>query len=194
MAPGMSVLIRGVPAVGKSTLLLELARGDGRSRQCRQSLYVPMLESADQVGSRALRMGGLSGMRVSERAPDLARVVSCVANSDAKIVLLDDLEVTGRGTVSERACFDSFSRSVSERGAVAVVALSARSSDFGWLDHVVDVILDLQKIGSTSSGRGAWVQISCSSKNRFGRVGETAEFEMRGDGLAPIGVLASSLP
>ena len=62
VVPGSMVLLGGPPGIGKSTLMLQVAAGLGRSKG--KGLYISGEESLEQVKDRAHRLG--------LKAPDLS--------------------------------------------------------------------------------------------------------------------------
>jgi DNA repair protein RadA/Sms len=197
LVPGSVVLIAGPPGIGKSTLILQLLGAIGRSSAC---LLASGEESRAQVAGRAARLG-LGGDGV-EFAPgrELDAVLDAARAARPAVLAVDSIQTlrdpSGAqlpgGVTQVRMCTDALV-GLAKAGGIAVI-LTGHVTKVGdlagprALEHAVDVVLTFE--GDPRSG----LRVLTGGKNRFGAEGETAWFEMRADGLAPIDPTALLVP
>ena len=193
--PGSVVLLGGEPGIGKSTLLLQAARGIARSAG--EVLYVSGEESASQVRLRGERLGiaAASEEKLLVLAEtDVTRVLAeCEGRSEPPAVLVVDSVQAIRdpalssapGTVSSvRECALALQRWAKVR-TVPVLLIGHVTKDGSLagpksLEHLVDAVVTVE------GERGSSRRIVRATKNRFGPVEELALYEMTGAGLTEI--------
>ncbi len=191
LVPGSFVLIGGEPGVGKSTLLLEIAR-----RFPRAMYYFTGEESVQQVALRARRLGIDQNARGEQlyisRETDLESICTRISRERPALAVIDSIQTVYGATR------DSLPGSVAQLKEAAMLLLeTAKTSRVPLivtghitkdgaiagprlLEHMVDTVLYFE------SDRLNHYRMLRAIKNRFGPVGEAAFFEMGREGLAPL--------
>ncbi len=193
IVPGSAVLLSGDPGVGKSTLLLELARNISRTN--RKVLYISGEESEGQIKIRAERIG------VKEKDNlfifsngDLESVIRAIEKIKPSLLIIDSIQTISsedipgfagslpqiRHATSKIVSFAKRTNTpvfiighVTKEGEVAGPML---------LSHMVDCVLYLEN--STTSG--SLTRILRAFKNRFGDSSEVGIFTMEGTGIVEV--------
>lgn len=193
LVPGSVVLLAGQPGIGKSTVLLQLARLVSDSRPV---LYVSAEESAHQVGLRASRLGaqGKAGndnlqLASSTSADDIA---ATIATGKYSLVVVDSIQTVATGlvasapgTVSQITNSTNLLMQPAKQTDTALVIVGHVTKEGNIagpkvLEHVVDVVLQLE------GDRYGGFKILRAVKNRFGSTSEAGIFEMADTGLRPV--------
>jgi DNA repair protein RadA/Sms len=193
MVPDSFVLLGGDPGIGKSTLLLQMARGLHSEHADLRILYVSGEESVDQIRGRAHRMGVRGEGRVFlATETQLEQVFATVKELRPQVVIMDSLQTFSSGEL------DSAPGSVSQVREVAVrlMALAKSAGIAVWLvghvtkegsiagpkavEHMVDTVLYFE------AEAGATYRLLRTVKNRFGSTRELGVFEMDGEGLREV--------
>ena len=190
IVPGSVALLAGEPGVGKSTLLLQVARFIAESGLT--VAYVSGEESPHQIKLRSERLG-FAGDRVflaAETDVDLAldRLEECrpgLAIIDSIQTLYTQDAPSGPGSVAQvRECGLKLMRWAKLRNVPIFLAghMTKDGSLAGprVLEHMVDVVMYLegQEINS--------YRVLRSGKNRFGSTTEVGVFEMTPQGLVEV--------
>lgn len=186
-------LIGGDPGIGKSTLLLQMAKGILKNEPPPSILYVSGEESVDQIRSRALRLG-IRGEHKIYLASEtqLERVFGMIHELKPQVLIMDSLQ-----TFSSRS-LPSTPGSVGQLREVAsrLMVLAKSSNTAVWLvghvtkdgsiaglktvEHMVDTVLYFE-------GEGGQVhRLLRTVKNRFGNTFELGVFEMTSEGLREV--------
>jgi DNA repair protein RadA/Sms len=193
LVPDSLVLVGGDPGIGKSTLLLQMARGLREKQPELKLLYVSGEESVDQIRGRAHRLGveGKGQVFLSSEN-NLERVLATVKELKPDVLVMDSLQ-----TFSS-AALESAPGSVSQVREVALRLMTlAKSSGLAiWLvghvtkeggiagpkvvEHMVDTVLYFE------AEAGQTYRLLRAVKNRFGSSRELGVFEMEGDGLREV--------
>ncbi len=186
LVAGSVVLLAGQPGIGKSTLLLQLAHNIADKNEV---LYVSGEESANQVASRAERLGKTDSkmnLAVSSVANDIA---STIAQGDYQAVIVDSIQsvavnevASAAGNVSQitnSAQLLTAAAKSTNTTLILVGHVTKEGSIAGpkVLEHMVDVVLQLE------GDRYGGFKILRSTKNRYGSTNEAAIFEMTEKGL-----------
>lgn len=187
---GSVALLAGEPGVGKSTLLLQLARY--LSEGGRQVTYLSGEESPHQVKLRSERLG-FSGDGVflfTETDVDLA--LARLEESRPGFAIVDSIQTlytqdapSGPGSVAQvRECGLKLMRWAKHRNVPVYLAghMTKDGSLAGprVLEHMVDLVMYLEGQEITS------YRVLRSGKNRFGSTTEIGVFEMTGQGLVEV--------
>ncbi len=184
--PGAALLLAGDPGIGKSTLLLQLARhavDAGRS-----VLYVAGEESLGQIRLRADRLG-LHGGLLATRETDARVLADHLRERRPELVVVDSIQTL-------RADDDGVPGSLTQvRDGVALLTAAAKDAESTLMlighvtkqgsiagpkvvEHMVDATFALEA--------AAGFRVLRALKNRFGPAGEVGVFEMREDGMRAI--------
>lgn len=190
LVPDSFVLLGGDPGIGKSTLLLQMARGLQKDLRI---LYVSGEESVDQIRGRAHRLGVEGKGRIFLAAETLLEnVFATVKELKPHIVLMDSLQTFSSGMLESAPGSVSQVREVATR----LMALAKSSGICVWLvghvtkdgniagpkvvEHMVDTVLYFE----AESGQS--YRLLRAVKNRFGSSRELGVFEMDGEGLREV--------
>jgi DNA repair protein RadA/Sms len=184
--PGAALLLAGDPGIGKSTLLLQLARhavDAGRS-----VLYVAGEESLGQIRLRADRLG-LRGGLLATRETDARVLAGHLRDRRPDLVVVDSIQTL-------RADDDGVPGSLTQvRDGVALLTAAAKDAESTLMlighvtkqgsiagpkvvEHMVDATFALEA--------AAGYRVLRALKNRFGPAGEVGVFEMREDGMRAV--------
>lgn len=189
IVPGSIGIIGGEPGVGKSTLILMIARHLSTSRKV---LYISGEESAPQIKMRAKRMN-LSGENIFLSSETTAEtIVDMIRGENPGIVFIDSIQTISRedlsnqaGTVTQlRECTQLFLESAKSTGIpIFLIGHITKEGSIAGprvLEHLVDIVLYFE------SDKLNYFRILRAAKNRFGPVGDLAIFEMNREGLRQI--------
>lgn len=187
--PGSVILVAGQPGIGKSTLLLQLARNIGSKQRV---LYVSGEESARQVALRAERLGKSPNdlqLAIANIANDIA---ATIGEGSYGVVVVDSIQTISVNEISSSA--GSISQitnsarllSAAAKTANTVLILVGHVTKEGsiagpkLLEHMVDVVLQLE--GDSYGG----FKLLRATKNRYGATTESAILEMTDAGMQPV--------
>ncbi len=187
---GALTLIGGDPGIGKSTLLLQVARN--MSAAGKRILYVSGEESLSQLRLRAARIGEFSDELKFLCETDLDTIVSVVETENPAVLVIDSIQTMASAEVS--AAPGSVSQVREATGILLKLAKSAGISIFivghvtkegtvagpRVLEHMVDTVLYFE------GDRHAAYRILRAVKNRFGSTNEIGVFEMGEEGLVEV--------
>ena len=187
LVPGSVVLLAGEPGVGKSTLLLEVARAVAASGA--RSLVVTGEESAAQVRLRASRTDALHPSLFLAAENDLGAILTHIEDVDPTLLVLDSVQTittdaadSGAGSVTQiRAVTIALIAAAKSRGMATVLVghVTKDGSIAGprMLEHLVDVVLHFD------GDRHSSLRLLRAVKNRYGAADEVGCFEMRDNGI-----------
>ncbi len=190
VVPASATLIGGDPGIGKSTILLQAARG--LCREGRPVLYVSGEESEAQVKLRASRLGvqGEGIFLLAETSVE--RVIAAATELSPSVLIVDSIQTMftsdlpgAPGSVGQVR--ESAGRLVffGKKAGVSVflvghVTKEGMIAGPRILEHLVDTVLYFE------GEKGHPYRILKAVKNRFGSTNEIGVFEMRATGLAEV--------
>ncbi len=187
---GSLILVGGDPGIGKSTLLLQVAKAI--SDKGEKVLYVSGEESAMQIKLRADRIGDFSAAMQLLCETNLDDITAVIQEMLPKLVIIDSIQTMSNESVS--AAPGSVSQ-VRESTAVLMqvakglgvpifivghVTKEGTVAGPRVLEHMVDAVLYFE------GDRHASYRILRGVKNRFGSTNEIGVFEMAQQGLVEI--------
>ncbi|MGI6361498.1 MAG: DNA repair protein RadA [Bacillota bacterium] len=187
--PGSSILLGGIPGIGKSTILLQAAKM--MADEHGTVLYITGEESAQQVYSRAQRLGALSDRLLLMAETNLSLALEAAQKHDVKMLIVDSVQAlylpeltSAPGSVSQvrsvaAACLE-FARQ--QQAAVILVGHVTKEGMLAGprvLEHMVDTVLYFE------GDRYNSLRLLRAVKNRFGSTNELGVFEMGEGGLIP---------
>ncbi|MEW6279843.1 MAG: DNA repair protein RadA, partial [Candidatus Eremiobacterota bacterium] len=190
LVAGSLVLLGGAPGIGKSTLLLQMARHLAGSRP--PILYVSGEESARQIRLRAERLQSLSPGILIQSETRLEAIDAQIRQTRPALVFIDSVQTLYRsdlspapGSVTQvRECSASLMRVAKSQGCPIVlvghVTKGGQIAGPRVLEHLVDTVLYFEGDGMHN------VRVLRSVKNRFGGTQEVGLFRMTASGLDPI--------
>ncbi len=193
LVPDSFVLLGGDPGIGKSTLLLQMAKGIREKHEDLTILYVSGEESVDQIRSRAHRLGVRGQGRVFLAAEtQLEQVFATVKELKPHVLIMDSLQTFSSGALESAPGSVSQVRDV----ALRLMALAKSAGIAVWLvghvtkegsiagpkavEHMVDTVLYFE------AEAGQSYRLLRTVKNRFGSSRELGVFEMDGEGLREV--------
>lgn len=190
LVPGSLVVIGGEPGVGKSTLLLTVAKrlAAGGLR----TLYVSAEESLAQTRMRAERTLALDDELFLLAETDMSVVLTEVARVRPQALIVDSVQTVyapeldaAPGSVSQVREVTARVMHLAKNEGVSTFLVGHVTKDGviagpKTLEHMVDTVLSFE------GTRGGPYRVLRAHKNRFGSTNEIAVFEMQGVGLAPV--------
>lgn len=189
MVNGSLVLCGGEPGIGKSTLLLQVAKfvsGSGKV------LYVSGEESDKQIRLRAQRLDALSDSLYVLNETDLDAILSAIDVLKPEMVIADSIQTlyssdltSAPGSVGQvRECTLKFMEMAKSSGiTVFIVGHVTKEGAIAGprvLEHMVDCVLYFE------GERHQSYRIVRAVKNRFGSTNEIGVFEMTDKGLVDV--------
>jgi len=190
VVPGSVVLLAGEPGVGKSTLLLQLARYAAAKGQT--VLYISGEESPQQIKLRSERLGFAGDGVLLLPETDLAAIFEKLDSVRPGLAIIDSIqtlysddEASGPGSVGQvREAGLRLLRWAKASGTPVFVSghMTKDGSLAGprVLEHMVDVVMYLE------SQEDGGYRVLRAGKNRFGATTEVGVFEMTERGLADV--------
>lgn len=183
------LLLGGIPGIGKSTLLLQVAGKLASSRKC---LIVSGEESGIQVAERAKRLGlSLEDIQFLS-TNDLDLVFQHLQSEKPEFLIVDSVQTLASGALESSAGTVSQIREVTQRlmeyakSNNCIVVLVGHVTKEGTLagpkllEHMVDAVFYFENLNE-----GA-LRLLRTQKNRFGSANESAVFEMNEEGLVEV--------
>jgi DNA repair protein RadA/Sms len=191
VVPGSVVLMAGEPGIGKSTLLLAVAKA-WAERSSSPSLIVTGEESAAQVRIRGERTDSIHPQLFLAAENDLAALVAHTDAVQPGLLVVDSVQTianaqvegTAGGVSQIRAVATELIRLAKER-SIATVLVGHVTKDGSiagprLLEHLVDVVLQVE------GDRHSSLRIVRAVKNRFGTTDEVGCFELTEQGIVEL--------
>lgn len=185
LVAGSFVLIGGEPGVGKSTLLLEIAKHFSG-----KMIYFSGEESPQQIQMRSKRLGVSNPKLFVSKESNLENILALLHREKPDLAVIDSIQTVQTvnempGGVSQlRECaFRLMELSKMTQIPILITGHITKEGSIAGpkiLEHMVDTVLYFE------SDRTNHYRILRATKNRFGPVGEVAIFEMTGSGLSPV--------
>jgi DNA repair protein RadA/Sms len=185
-----ATLLGGDPGIGKSTILLQVARG--LVRQGLAVLYVSGEESEAQVKLRAARLGVTEADIYLMSETSLERILSAAGELVPAATIVDSIQTVfssdlpgAPGSVGQvRECAARLVFFGKKAGVsmflVGHVTKEGAIAGPRVLEHIVDTVLYFE------GEKGHPYRILKAVKNRYGSTNEIGVFEMRAEGLAEV--------
>lgn len=187
------VLIGGDPGIGKSTLLLQVARGLTQQEAIQKILYVSGEESIPQIQSRAKRLSIQSHQKILlATETQLEKVLTLVQEVKPHLLIMDSLQTfstqyveSAPGTVSQVREVTSRLMNLAKSAKIAVwlvghVTKEGSIAGPKIVEHLVDTVLYFE------GDSGQNLRLLRTVKNRFGNTHELGVFEMTSEGLMDV--------
>ncbi|MDH5718002.1 MAG: DNA repair protein RadA [Spirochaetia bacterium] len=183
---GSVILLGGEPGVGKSTLLLCLAK------KLSNILYVSGEESLTQIKERAERLKVPFENLKFLQENDIEAILQNLEKENPNFVFIDSIQTVYQpgnrgftGSVSQiREAAQSFLEYAKKKNTVIIltghITKDGQIAGPKLLEHAVDVVLYFE---NQNDGSHRFIR---AVKNRFGAVGEIAIFSMNENGLVEI--------
>jgi DNA repair protein RadA/Sms len=190
VVPGSLILLGGPPGIGKSTLMLQVADGLGKSKG--KGLYISGEESLQQVKDRAHRLGIRAPHLSLVSETELSKMLEAIDRVSPSFCVIDSIQTTYRedmssapGSVGQvRECAAEIMRVAKSRGiTVFLLGHVTKDGDLAGprvLEHMVDTVLYFE------SEREQIFRLLRSYKNRFGPTHEVGVFRMTSAGLSGV--------
>lgn len=187
IVPGAIMLLGGDPGIGKSTLLLQVAR-----TLSAPVLYVSGEESAAQIKLRAERLGTGDAAINILAGSDATQVEQAIRDTGPSLVIIDSIQTmydpafpsTPGSIVQVRECAIRFQQ-IAKKNNVPIILVGHITKEGTvagprTLEHLVDVVLYLE--GEAQHD----LRVLRAVKNRFGDAAETGMFTMGERGLEEV--------
>ena len=186
---GSLILCGGEPGIGKSTLLLQVAKVASRNSKV---LYVSGEESDKQIRLRAERLDAVSDTLYVLNETDLDSILSAIDVLKPQMVIADSIQTlysqnltSAPGSVGQvRECTLKFMEVAKSNGiTIFIVGHVTKEGAIAGprvLEHMVDCVLYFE------GERHQSYRIVRAVKNRFGSTNEIGVFEMTDKGLIDV--------
>lgn len=187
LVTGSIILLGGEPGIGKSTLILQLAKD-----QNLEMLYISGEESAEQIKMRAQRMGIsgeqcyiFTGTYVEDIINEAKRVKPALIIIDSIQTMSTKQVESSPGTVTQVRESTFILQQFSKQYNIPIIVIGHITKDGNIagpkvLEHIVDVVLQFE------GDQHYHYRVLRALKNRFGSTFEMGLYEMMGMGLRPV--------
>jgi DNA repair protein RadA/Sms len=186
IVPGSVILLAGDPGIGKSTLLLQIAKALETKRSL---LYVSAEESAAQVGLRADRLDIIGHQLYIDTQQDVLQICEHIQSKQPGLIIVDSIQAVYHPDIGSAPGSVSQVRQAAEEiincarlnniAAIIVGHINKEGVIAGpkVLEHMVDVVLQFE------GDKSRQFRILRAIKNRYGSTAEVALFSMNEAGL-----------
>ncbi|MEF3279407.1 MAG: DNA repair protein RadA [Elusimicrobiota bacterium] len=184
---GQIILIGGVPGIGKSTLVLEIA--DKLASKDMEVFYVSGEESPQQISLRAKRIGISNNKITIASQTDISEIIKEVNIINPQILIIDSIQTlyhpqfpsSSSSPIQIRECTSELIKIAKTKNiTVFILGHVTKEGELAGpklLEHMVDTVLYFE---SEKSGE---YRILRTFKNRFGNIDEIGIFEMTEKGI-----------
>ncbi len=188
---GSLILLGGVPGIGKSTILLQVANNIAASTSGKV-MIVSAEESSEQIKLRAERIASLASNQLILSETDFDRIEAEIEAVMPSLLIIDSIQTVYSPEISSAPGSISQVREVSSRLLRIAKSLKIPTFIVGHvtkdgsiagpkiMEHIVDTVLYFE--GDTHRN----YRIIRAVKNRFGSTNEVGIFEMTGGGLIEV--------
>lgn len=188
LMPSSLILLGGDPGVGKSTLMLQIARANPELRM----LYIAGEESAGQIRQRANRIGIKDSEMKVLSVTDLDMVIEFAKEEKPDLLVIDSIQTVYRsqlgslpGSIQQIRECAALLQHLTKREGITTLMIGhvTKEGDIAGpriLEHMVDTVLQFE--GDQSN----LYRLLRSVKNRFGAAQEVGVFEMNDQGLKEV--------
>lgn len=186
-------LLGGDPGIGKSTLLLQMAKGVCDQNPGIKVFYVSGEESIDQIRGRAHRLGIQGHGQIFLGAEtQLEKVFASIQQLAPQIIVMDSLQTfstayvqSAQGSVSQVREVTARLMTLAKTAGIAICLVGHVTKEGNiagpkTVEHMVDTVLYFEGEGGQS------YRLLRTVKNRFGSTHELGVFEMVGEGLKEV--------
>jgi DNA repair protein RadA/Sms len=186
-------MIGGDPGIGKSTLLLQMAKGVCAENPELKMFYVSGEESIDQIRGRASRLGIRgTGQIFLGAETQLEKVLASVKELGPQVLVMDSIQTfathftpSAPGSVTQIREVTARLMALAKSAGIAVWLVGHVTKDGSiagpkTVEHMVDTVLYFE------GEAGQSYRLLRTVKNRFGSTQELGVFEMDGEGLREI--------
>lgn len=189
LVQGEVVLLTGNPGIGKSTLLLQMAK---EYSDYGDVLYVSGEESPAQIKSRGERLGIKSRTLYLMSETDIDKISEYISVKKPKVVIVDSIQtlysensdsIAGTPTQIREATLKIVE--LAKRMGISFFIVGHITKDGKvagpkLLEHMVDAVFSFE------GEEGLFYRILRSTKNRFGSTNELAVYSMEEDGMREV--------
>ena len=188
LVTGSSILLGGEPGIGKSTIMLQIARETCRNGEV---LYISGEESAGQIKIRANRLGIDEENLLIYCESRVEEILNVLYDRKPELVIIDSIQTLHSptqglvpGTINQLkySCFELINWARESGSVLFLVAHVTKEGAIAGpkvIEHMVDTVLYFDHSGND-------LRILRSTKNRFGSVDEIGIFRMEQAGLVQI--------
>ncbi len=186
---GELILLSGEPGIGKSTLVLQIAKNLGEEYKV---LYCSGEESKEQIKYRGNRLGITNQEILISAENNFENITKIVEKENPEFLIIDSIQTmytsdvdSAPGTISQAREISGKLLKLAKNSGMTVIIVGHITKDGGiagpkLLEHMVDVVLYFE-------GEKYYQYRSLRSyKNRFGSSSEIGIFEMVNEGLKEV--------
>jgi DNA repair protein RadA/Sms len=186
---GELILLSGEPGIGKSTLVLQIAKNLGEEYKV---LYCSGEESKEQIKYRGNRLGITNQEILISAENNFENITKIVEKENPEFLIIDSIQTmytsdvdSAPGTISQAREISGKLLKLAKNSGMTVMIVGHITKDGGiagpkLLEHMVDVVLYFE-------GEKYYQYRSLRSyKNRFGSSSEIGIFEMVNEGLKEV--------
>lgn len=188
IVPGQIILIAGVPGIGKSTLMLEIA--SVYAKRDKEVLYVSGEESINQIATRAERLNIKENRITILCETDIEKIIETINKINPAVLIIDSIQTIYTSDIPSSpatplqikyATSEIVKISKTKEIITFILAHVTKEGDIAGpkiLEHMVDTVLYFETDMKTP------YRVLRSFKNRFGSVDEIGIFEINEKGIS----------